>query len=309
MPLTVQAGIVRYDVRVTPPQKEPTVGASPRRRRQNRARQRRWGDLSILLLFLTPILLFLQCRRQPPAHDPAATAPPAPTGPLRNVIVVIDPGHGGADSGANRLGTSEAQLTYRMAMTLTAVLKQSGAEVHLTVKSKALQFIPKEGTPEIALVSPRDARFTIDNKYVGVRQRESPEDLYRRAQLADKLWRTQGARKQVFFLSLHYDALSESRWHGGLICYDVRRGRSPQLANALSNRWRTSGLAGQRRGGTPKARDLGVLNPEHNPVEQSVLIELATMSNIHDLNSARNATWRWKVARLIEDAIKSCVKS
>ncbi|WP_309720594.1 N-acetylmuramoyl-L-alanine amidase [Armatimonas sp.] len=294
---------------MTPPQKKPTAGAPSRRRRrrQNPALQRRWGDLSILLLFLTPVLLFLQCRHS--SNDTVATPTPSPTGPLRNVIVVIDPGHGGADSGANRMGTSEAQLTYRMAATLGSVLQQAGAEIHLTVKSKALQFIPKEGAPELPLVPPRDARFTIDNKYVGVRQRESPEDLYRRAQLADKLWRTQGARKQVFFLSLHYDALSESRWHGGLICYDVRRGRPPQLANALANRWRTSGLAGQRRGDTPKARDLGVLNPEHNPVEQSVLIELATMSNVGDLNAARNATWRWKVARLIADAVESCVKN
>jgi N-acetylmuramoyl-L-alanine amidase len=231
-----------------------------------------------------------------------------PTGPLRGVIVVIDPGHGGADSGANRLGTSEAQLTYRMATTLSEVLRQEGAEVLLTVKSRALSIVPHEGKSEPPLEAPRDARFTIDNKYVGVRQHESPEDLYRRAQLAAKVWQTRGARHPVFFLSLHYDALSESRWHGGLICYDVRRGKPPQLANALANRWRTSGLAGQRRGGVPKARDLGVLNPEHNPVLQSVLIELATMSNRSDLNSARNATWRWKVSRLITDAVISCMK-
>ena len=272
-----------------------------------RMRRERLGHLPVVLLLLLPILLFVQCRRRAaPPHKPII-GPQLPTGPLSNVIVVVDPGHGGADSGANRMGTSEAALTYRFATTLAAALRKEGAEVLLTVKSRTLTLVPQEGKPEPALEAPRDARFTIDNKYVGVRQRESPEDLYRRAQLAAKLWKAQGARRPIFFLSLHYDALSESRWRGGLICYDIRRGRPCQLANALANRWRISGLAGHRRGGVPKPRDLGVLNPEHNPVQQSVLIELATMSNPKDLNAARNATWRWKVARLITDSVKSCV--
>ncbi|PIE14399.1 MAG: N-acetylmuramoyl-L-alanine amidase [Rhodobacterales bacterium] len=49
------------------------------------------------------------------------------------VIVVIDPGHGGIDPGAERGGTVEKQLTLTMARELReALLRVDGIEVHLT---------------------------------------------------------------------------------------------------------------------------------------------------------------------------------
>lgn len=221
---------------------------------------------------------------------------------------MLDPGHGGADPGATRQAMSEAQLTYRMAATLAASLQQAGAEVIFTVHSKTLTTLPKENQPEPPLEAPRDARFALDNKYVGIRRQESPEDLYRRAGLAAQVWRAQGAHHPVFFLSLHYDALSASRWRGGLICYDTRRGQPPPLAQELANRWQKTGLGGQRRAGAPKPRELGVLNPEHNPVPESVLIELATMSNHQDLQAACTPAWRWKIVRLIREGIAATLK-
>ncbi len=260
-------------------------------------------------MLLTPLLLLNKGRRTLPRKLPVPSPKPTP-GPLKGVRVVLDPGHGGADSGAIRQGTSEAQLTYRMATTLAAVLQEAGAEVFFTVHSKVLTTLPKEGQPELPLAAPRDARFVVDNKYVGMRRSESPEDLYRRAQLAAQLWKTQGGNSNspIYFLSLHYDALDASRWRGGLICYDVRRRQPPKLAQILASRWRGSGLGGHRRAGKPKPRELGVLNPEHNPVPQSVLIELATISNPQDMKSARTPHWRWKVSRLITEALVTCTK-
>nr|WP_281380350.1 N-acetylmuramoyl-L-alanine amidase [Armatimonas rosea] len=249
-----------------------------------------------------------QCRRRPTPPHP--TLPPASDKHpfLKGVLVVLDPGHGGADSGAQRGGMSEAQLTYRMAATLASSLQQAGAEVIFTVHSSTLTPLPKEGQPEPPLQAPRDARFLSDNKFVGIRHGESPEDLYRRAQLAAQLWQQQQTRRPIFFLSLHYDALSASKWRGGLICYDARLSRPPQLARELAVRWKKSGLSGHRRGGEPKPRELGVLNPLHNPVPQSVLIELATISNPKDLQAARSPAWRWKVARLIREALAGTLK-
>ena len=203
---------------------------------------------------------------------------------------------------------TEAQLTYRMAATLAASLQQAGAEVIFTVHSQALTPLPRENQPEHALAAPRDARFALDNKYVGMRRQESPEDLYRRAGLAAQVWRMQGARHSVFFLSLHYDALRTSKWRGGLICYDPRLGRPPRLAQELARRWQATGLGGQRHADAPKPRELGVLNPAYNPVPQSVLIELATLSSPQDLLDARTPTWRWKVARLIREALAATLK-
>ena len=227
-------------------------------------------------------------------------------GALKGVIVVLDPGHGGADSGAIRQGVSEAKLTYRMAATLAAALHTAGAEVFFTVYSKTLAYAPKEGKPEPPLEAPTDACFAVDYKHVGLRHGESPEDLYRRAKLASGIWQKHGKKRPVFFISLHYDSLSVNKWRGGLACYDKRRGAPPKLAQVVARRLGETGLAGQRRGEKPKPRELGVLNPLFNPVPESVLIELATISNKKDRAEAGSPSWRWKVAHLLTEAVREC---
>ena len=50
-------------------------------------------------------------------------------------------------------------------------------------------------------------------------------------------------------------------------------------------------------------RHLGVLAPGHNDVTDRALLELATITNRSDLASARDPTWRWRVARQVVAAL------
>lgn len=268
-------------------------------------RRKRIGHLTLCVSFLFLLVLFAQCRRKTPV---AVVRPPTVVKPgtLKGVTVVIDPGHGGADSGAIQGGVSESALTYRTAATLATALHTAGAEVFFTVYSKTLAYAPKEGQTEPPLELPTDARFAVDNKHVGLRRGESPEDLYRRAKLAAGVWQKRGRQRRVFFISLHFDALSERKWRGGLACYDKRRPSPPKLVQVVARKLGEAGLSGQRRGGQPKPRELGVLNPSHNPVTESALVELATISNAKDRAEASSPSWRWKVAHLLTDAIAEC---
>lgn len=56
---------------------------------------------------------------------------PAPTGPER-FVVVLDPGHGGIDPGAEREGVNEKTLMLNFAQTLRDVLRRAGVDVLLT---------------------------------------------------------------------------------------------------------------------------------------------------------------------------------
>ena len=58
--------------------------------------------------------------------EQAATLPPAPPGDDTVRVVVIDPGHGGIDPGAERGGTVEADLMLQLSLELAEALARAG---------------------------------------------------------------------------------------------------------------------------------------------------------------------------------------
>ena len=223
---------------------------------------------------------------------------------LAGVVVVIDPGHGGADPGAGRQNIWEAALTYRMAATLAAVVRGLGAEVRYTVKSAALRKPVSETHREPLLILPRDAVSKSGQPlHAG---REAVEELHRRGDVAARAWKQ--ARPHAVFVSLHFDVDSAPSASGGYPIYDTRAGLQPnRLVLLVSERFRSAGLAGNR-GGHPHPRELGVLNPSHNPVPLKVLIELATLTNSEDRRKVQTARWRWRTARIIAACLVQCHK-
>lgn len=223
---------------------------------------------------------------------------------LRGCTVVIDPGHGGADPGASRSGVFEAALSYRMAATLAEVLKPLGAEVRFTARSAALRRRPQEGKPEPALLLPRDACLLSGLPLNA--GREAPEYLHARAAVAARAWKQN--KPHVVFIALHFDVSENPSDHGGFAMWDIRENHACGLVCELTRRFAEAGLSGNRRP-TPRPNDLGVLNPEFNPVRQKTLVELATISNARDRAKALDPKWRWRVARILAAAIVACKKS
>lgn len=81
------------------------------------------------------LLLFVGClgellRTAPSSNVPEEPAPPVP-GRYRQGVV-LDPGHGGADTGAVAGGLVEKELTLDLARRVAGVLKRRGVPVHLT---------------------------------------------------------------------------------------------------------------------------------------------------------------------------------
>lgn len=217
---------------------------------------------------------------------------------LAGVTVVLDPGHGGADPGATHGGIVEAALAYRLAATCASVLRRAGARVETTVRSSALSVPLEEGREEPALELPRDARFASDGGAVGA-GREEPEHLYRRAATAARVWRARRRGEEVVFVSLHFDAAPSSRVRGGFVCWD-RRGSAPRLAGTLARWLSACGMAGSRGAW---ARELGVLNPQRNPVPERILAEMATLTSPEDRRAVSEPAWRWRAARVVAAAI------
>lgn len=82
-------------------------------------------------LFILAMSLFLACSTLGAVRK--ADIMPASALPSAGRIIVIDPGHGGADGGAvGKNGTVEKELNLQVALRLEKLLKKTGARVILT---------------------------------------------------------------------------------------------------------------------------------------------------------------------------------
>ena len=248
---------------------------------------------------------FRTTHRSAPAPKPVGV--PVSALPLAGVVVILDPGHGGEDPGADHGPLSEAMLTYRTAAEVAEALRTRGASVVYTVRSSALARDNAETEP--TLTAPTDAKLASTGR--PLRARHSPQPLWDRAETAQMVWTTRvhqdkDARWNVFFLSLHYDQFRAPNVSGGVVCVDTRVRRTPALAIALAsemgvgNFGRDCDFRGVRG---LSGHAFGVLDPAHNPVPEKVLLEVATLSNPQDQLQAADPVWRIEIARRVTNAI------
>jgi len=251
--------------------------------------------------------LWLRPHSAPPAPFPRPTVTPE-VKPLDGVTVVLDPGHGGQDPGTTAGPLSEAALTYRLANELAARLRDEGATVVFTVRSR--QLAPALLQTEASPVRPVDATLALTGR--ALRLRHSPAPLWNRAALAKLVWTRQAANdpdaaRDVFFLSLHFDQYRAAGVFGSLVCVDRRAHAVPRLATALIQQLGQGAVRPDDFDGQTglSGHHLAVLNPARNPIPEKVLLEVATLSNPGDARLAADPVWRDNITRRITAAIVS----
>lgn len=194
-------------------------------------------------------------------------------------VIVIDPGHGGVDGGANHSdGTLEKGINLQVSLKLKKLIEKSGAKVVMTrTKDTALDHLNKKS-------SSRHKR-----------------DLIARADIVNKV-------EPDAFLSIHINAdRSSSNTSGPMVFYyrnsDESRKMAAFIQEHLEDAYLNSGYAVRRRRALPNS-SLFLLCKTKSP---GVIVELGFMTNSRDRSALKDKDFQDELCQAILVALKDCL--
>lgn len=247
------------------------------------------------------------------AAAPAMRALPAPVAVpaarqrqdgVRPLVVVLDPGHGGIDPGAQRGGQKEADLVLGFARELREMLRRAGMEVAMTRDADV--FVPLEARITIARAAGADAFISLhaDALPEGYASGATVYTLSEESSdIAGQLLAERHDRSDLLAgvdLSAHDDVVSD-------VLMDLARletaPRSDLLADTVVAQMRAG--VGNLHKRPRQSAGFSVLKAPDIP---SILIELGFMSSQRDLEHLMDPVWRGVAAGAIRDALVQWAK-
>ncbi|MES1179824.1 MAG: N-acetylmuramoyl-L-alanine amidase, partial [Hyphomicrobium sp.] len=223
-------------------------------------------------------------------------------------IIVLDPGHGGYDSGAEKFGTIEKNVVLAFGLALRDLLEKTGRYKVVMTRSDDT-FIPLDERTRFAERNKANLFIAIHADYSDEGSRARGATIYSlRDGVAKSLERS--AKGSMARNILSPDEIDTVKSANG----DVNTVKDI-LADLAD---RDVELTHERTGMFAKSviENMGESTPLRNEPEQqaafrvlktaqfpSVLIELAYVTNREDANNLKSNQWRAKVAQSIVDAI------
>lgn len=218
----------------------------------------------------------------------------------RDLVVVLDPGHGGIDPGAERQGVREAHIMLSFALELEeALIRRGGYQVVLTRRADV--FVPLATRVSIARAAGADLFISLHADAIAEGQASGATVYTLSEKATDAVSAKLAERKNRDDLVLGAD-LRDQDDQVAAILMDLARAevtpRSLAFAEALVA---GIGNVGGRLHKRPRlAADFAVLRAPDIP---SVLLEVGFMSDDTDLENLQRPEWRASVASGVVDAI------
>jgi N-acetylmuramoyl-L-alanine amidase len=235
--------------------------------------------------------------------EPADLPPPAPR-EGRARVIVLDPGHGGIDPGAERDGTTEAELMLTFARELKErLVREAGVTVILTRDDDI--FVPLESRISIARGAGADAFISLhadalaEGEAVGATiytlaeeaTDEAAAALAERHDRADLLAGVDLTEQDDVVASVLMDIARTETWP-----------RTDLLAAALMEAIQAEGLKMHRF-----PRQSAAFSVLKSPDIPSVLVELGFLSSARDLARLTDPEWRARMAAALSRGIQDWI--
>lgn len=213
-------------------------------------------------LLLSGVGIFAIGQKTPQPVMAAISQPPA--------TVILDPGHGGMDGGAQANGVSEKQVNLAIALDLKELLSAMGFRVIMTRE---------------------DDRSIHDPQLTQV-GRQKRSDLHNRLKLMQQ-------NPQAIFVSIHQNKFEESWCSGAQIFYSPNHPDSQKLA-ALMQRSFSALQPDNQRQIKEAGNNLFLLYEGQNP---AVMAECGFLSNPDEAAALSDRDYQKKVAFVLMQAI------
>ena len=231
-----------------------------------------------------------------PTMEPATTMG-APSSRFQIKKIVLDPGHGGKDSGARgKLGTREKDVVLDLARRIRQILEQNGIQVIMTRDSD--RFISLAKRAQIANRSQSDFFISLHANASKTRSAKGFEVYYFSDPSNDEA-RAVAAMENAMLKSednsaSHSPELEITLWD---IINNENRTEASELARAITTSAQTQ--TGVKNRGLKSARFV-VLKATTMP---AVLVEIGFLSNAAEEKKLRSSEYRHRLARAITKGI------
>jgi N-acetylmuramoyl-L-alanine amidase len=243
---------------------------------------------------------------QPPLPRPA-TPPDVMAQRAFKPIIVIDPGHGGHDSGAMKNGAVEKEITLAFSKLLAKKLNETGRYKVLLTREEDV-FIPLGDRVEYGEKNKANLFIAVHCDYADTGSAASGATIYSlRDSTADSLRRS--TRGNVLSKS-EVEKLKEGGGDDASLLKGILADLAAREVDATHDRTNvfaktvieTMGASTVMRSKPDQQAGFRVLKTAQFP---SVLIELAYVTNKQDAANLQSDAWRDKVASSIQDAIEN----
>jgi N-acetylmuramoyl-L-alanine amidase len=234
---------------------------------------------------------------------PKATPLPEPATPGQGpLIIVLDPGHGGIDPGAERDGHTEARLMLTFARELKdLLLRDGGAEVILTRDDDV--FVPLEARISAARAAGATLLLSLHADSLAEGEAVGATIYTLSAGASDAASQALAERHNRDDLLAGIDLSAQDDLVAGVIMNMARNETAPRtgrLAIALETAIKGADIKMHRH-----PRQEAGFSVLKSPDIPSVLVELGFLSSAADLKRLTDRDWRAKMALALRDGIRA----
>lgn len=245
---------------------------------------------------------------EPPEWQlPESTPLPAPkkagAGPL---IVVLDPGHGGLDPGAQRDGYNEADLVLTFARELKETLLRAGG-FSVVMTRDGDEFVPLETRISIARAAGADVFLSLHADSVSEGEAVGATVYSLSATASDKASQTLAERHDRDDLLAGVDLTAQDDLVAQVLMDMARTQTTPRTVNLSKSLADSIAAAGIKMHRHPEqSAGFSVLKSPDIP---SVLLELGFLSSAQDLTNLTDPAWRAQMAAALRDGLAAWAKA